>query len=98
MKFFKIKEANDIKSFYILEEIDKITRKETYLENRLKRYVNRERIYQLFSKEENNNNSIKEELVKEIEVSRSSSSNNRESIAIIMSSLSSYNYYNYIKV
>jgi len=98
LRLFKIREANDIKSFSILEEINKTTIKETYLENQLKRYVNREKIYQLFVELKNNNNNIKEELIKEIRVSRLSSSNNRESIAIIISSLFNYNYYNYTKV
>jgi len=76
LKLFKLREANNIKDFYILEEIDRITIKKTYLENRFKRYINREQIYQLFIELENNNNNIKEELVKEIEVSRPNSSNN----------------------
>ena len=98
MKFFKTRKANNIKSFYILEEIDKTTIKEIYSENRLKRYVNRKKIYQLFIESKNNNNNIEEKLVKEIEVSRSSPSNNQRLIVIIMSSLSNYNYYNYTKV
>ena len=75
LRLFKIREANDIKSFSILEEINKTTIKETYLENQLKRYVNREKIYQLFVELKNNNNNIKEKSVEEIEVSRSNLSN-----------------------
>jgi len=69
LRLFRIREANNIKSFYIIEKINGTTIKKTYSENRLKKYINRERIYQLSAEPENNNNNIKEESVKEIEVS-----------------------------
>ncbi len=98
MRFFKIREANDIKNFYVFEKINKIIIKEIYLENRLKRYINRKKNYQSIVEIKNENNKIKSKLIKEIKFLRSNSSNNRESIAIIILSLSNYNYYNYIEI
>jgi len=59
LKSCRIREKrNSIKSFYILEEINNIILKEIYSDNRLKKYIDREKDCQIFAKSKNKNKKI----------------------------------------
>ena len=53
---------------------------------------------QSFAKFENKNKDIEKIYTDKIEIALSNPSNNRAPIAVIMSSLFNYNYYNYTKM
>lgn len=76
LDLFKIKEINKIKNFYIFEKIDKILLKSTYFDNRLKRYIERKKNFQVFAKLNNKIEKIERNKKKKTKIMLSNLSNN----------------------